>query len=353
MDDGKCIIRKDDLILVTGANGFIGSRVVETLLRYGFSNLRCFVRPSSKVERMEKVLAEYPDANVDIVQGNLLSRDDCSKAVGGVSVIYHLAAGIDKSFAGAYMNSVVTTRNLLDAAVAAKALKRFMNVSSFSVYTNAHIRRGGLLDESCAMEDRLVQRHEPYAYGKAKQDELVIEYGRKHEIPYVIVRPGAVYGPGKDAITARVGIGTFGIFLHLGGSNTIPLAYVDNCAEAMVLAGIVTGVDGEVFNIVDDDLPTSRQFLRSYKKHVRKFRSIYIPYPLFYFLNYAWERYSAWSEGQLPPVFNRRRCSAYWKGNRYSTQKMKDRLGWKQLVPYNEAAKRYFDYCRNSGNAHA
>ena len=67
---------------------------------------------------------------------------------------------------------------------------------------------------------------------------MVIEYGQKFGIPYVIVRPGVVYGPGKVNISNRVGIGTFGIFLHLGGSNEIPLTYVDNCAEAIALAGL-------------------------------------------------------------------------------------------------------------------
>ncbi len=87
---------------------------------------------------------------------------------------------------------------------------------------------------------------------------------------YVVVRPGSVYGAGKADITGRVGIGTFGFFLHLGGSNTIPFTYVDNCASAIVLAGLVEGVDGEVFNVLDDDLPSSRQFLRLYKKNVRE-----------------------------------------------------------------------------------
>ncbi len=83
---------------------------------------------------------------------------------------------------------------------------------------------------------------------------------------------------GNEAITNRVGIGTFGLFLHLGGSNTMPLTFVDNCAEAIVLAGLTPGVDGQVFNVVDDDLPSSRQFLRLYKRNVRRFRSLYLPH---------------------------------------------------------------------------
>src|SRR5207302_3097537 len=123
-------------------------------------------------------------------------------------------------------------------------------------------------------------------------------------IPYVIVRPGYVYGPGNEPITSRVGIGTFGLFLHLGGSNSIPFTYVDNCADAIVLAGLKRGVEGEVFNVVDDDSPSSRAFLRLYKKKVGGFRSLYVPHAVSYALCFLWEKYAEWSEGQLPPAFN-------------------------------------------------
>jgi len=89
----------------------------------------------------------------------------------------------------------------------------------------------------------------------------VAEYGLKTRpaICYRAARRGLWPGV-RQRITPRVGIDTFGTFLHLGGANQIPLTYVDNCAEAMVLAGIAPGIDGEVFNIVDDDLPSSGLF---------------------------------------------------------------------------------------------
>jgi nucleoside-diphosphate-sugar epimerase len=132
----------------------------------------------------------------------------------------------------------------------------------------------------------------------------------------------------------------------LGGANQIPLTYVDNCAEAIVLAGLKPGVDGEVFNVVDNDLPTSREFLRMYKRHGKPFRSVYVPYWLFYSFCWLWEKYSGWSRGQLPPVFNRRRCATYWKGNRYSNHKLKDRIGWRPGISFSEASERYFAYVR-------
>jgi len=332
------IISSTDRILVTGSNGFVGAKVVEILFEYGYRNLRCFVRPSSRLGRLQEVLARFKaESEVQIITGDLLSRDDCKKAAEGVAVIYHLAAGIEKSFAGAFMNSALATRNLLDAFRDHGCAKRFVNVSSFAVYSNLNLKRGALLDENCPLEDQPQARYDAYGFGKLKQDEIVIEHGEKHLIPYVILRPGSVFGPGKQAITGRVGINTFGFFAHIGGSNTLPLTYVDNCAEAIVLAGLRPGVEGEVFNIVDDDLPTSRQFLRAYKQKVRRFRSVPLPYFLMKRLCGWWEAYSIRSKGQLPPVFNQRRCASEWRGNRYSNQKLRDRLGWKPRVGMKDA----------------
>ena len=327
-----------DRILVTGSNGFIGAKVVEILLEYGFSKLRCFVRPSSQLGRLEKALGQFDAGeNVELIKGDLLSRDDCGKAAEGVSIIYHLAAGFDKSFAGAFMNSALATRNLLDAFLKFGKPKRFVNISSFAVYSNLRLKRGALLDETCPLEEEPQERFDAYGFGKLKQEELVREYGRNNGLPYVIVRPGAVFGVGKRQLSGRIGVDTFGIFVHLGRDNILPLTFVDNCAEAIVMAGLTPGVDGEIFNVVDNELLTSRQFLKAYRKTAASFRLISIPYPLAHGMCLLWEKYSKWSKGQLPPAFNRRRCAAEWKGNRYSNQKLRDRLGWKPRVNMKEA----------------
>jgi len=344
------ILNQNEIVLVTGANGFIGSRVVRTLLLYGFKRVRCLTRATSNSRSLEFIASEFNTVSLEIIKGNLLSSDTCKMAAEGVSVVFHLAAGIDKSFPGCVLNSAVTTRNLLDALIEMKALKRFVNIGSLAVYSNAKIRRGGLLDESCEVDRELAERHDPYAYGKAKQDEVVLEYARTRSLPYVIVRPGLTIGPGKAKIPGRVGIDTFGVFLHLGLGNRMPFTYVDNCAEAIVLAGLRKGIEGEVINIVDDDLPRSSTFLRRYKKQVRRFASVPIPYRLFYLFNYLWAMYSEWSEGQLPPVFNPRTCAAYFKGNTYSNEKAKRLLGWHPRVKMTEGLDRFYAYAREVVN---
>jgi nucleoside-diphosphate-sugar epimerase len=224
----------DDPILVTGATGFIGSRLVQTLLDRGFRNVRAFARPSSDVATLDRLARGRDGTRIELITGNLLSRDDCERAVRDVAVIYHLAAGRgEKSVPDAFMNSVVTTRNLLEAALGHARLRRFVSISSFAVYANTDTPRRRWLDESCAVEHRPALRGDAYTFAKVKQDEIVTEYGTTFGIPYVIVRPGYVYGPGNEGITGRVGTGAFGVFLHLGGGNPLPLTYGDNCADAV------------------------------------------------------------------------------------------------------------------------
>jgi nucleoside-diphosphate-sugar epimerase len=346
------VVGPDDRILITGAAGFIGCRVVESLVDRGFRNLLCFARPSSELADMEAIIERRSlGARIEVIKGNLLSRADCETACKDAAVIFHLAAGMGKkSFPDAFMNSVVTTRNLLDASLHYSRLQRFVLVSSFAVYSNRQKSRR--LDESCPIEEHPERYGDAYCYAKVKQEQIVTEYAKNFGIPYVVVRPGSVYGADSSGIIARIGLGTFGLFLHLGGSNTIPFTYVDNCADAIVLAGLVKGIDGEIFNVVDDDLPSSRQFLRQYKRNVRRFKSVYVPHAISHALCCLWEKYSRWSMEQLPLVFTESRWYREWKKTTYSNEKLKRQLGWNPRVSMEEGLRRYFQRCE-TGERHA
>jgi nucleoside-diphosphate-sugar epimerase len=345
------VVSREDPVLVTGSNGFIGARVVNALLQYGFTNLRCFVRSSSRLERLTDVLSRFSTGkNVQLVKGDLLSPNDCARAAEGVAVVYHLAAGIEKSFAGAFMNSTLATRNLMNAFLKFGRPKRFVNVSSFAVYSSMHLKHGELQDESCPLEDAPQERFDAYGFGKLKQEEVVREYGSGYNLPYVILRPGYVFGPGKRDLSGRVGINTFGFFIQVNGSHLLPLTFVDNCAEGIVMAGLRSGAEGQTFNVVDDELLTSDQFLKRLKK-AKPFRSVRIPYWLAYAMCFLWEKYSKWSKGQLPPAFNRRRCAAEWKSNRYSNAKLREQLGWRPRVPMQQAMEAFLAQFDSNGNS--
>src|SRR6185437_380506 len=121
--------------------------------------------------------------DLELVYGNLLRKEDCVRACKDVAVVFHLAAGRgEKSYPDAYLNSVVTTRNLMVASSQSEALVRFVNVSSFAVYSNT---TGNLLDETSAVEQRPETRGEAYCFAKVKQENIVREYGAALALPYV------------------------------------------------------------------------------------------------------------------------------------------------------------------------
>ena len=116
---GASLVGPDDLILVTGAGGFIGARLVERLLERGFTRVRCLRRPSS--DDAELKFNGRTHARGGGLQGNLLSRGGlCGGRQGRRG---HLSPGRgprrEVAIPDAFMNSVVTTRNLLDASLAA------------------------------------------------------------------------------------------------------------------------------------------------------------------------------------------------------------------------------------------
>jgi nucleoside-diphosphate-sugar epimerase len=136
------------------------------------------------------------------------------------------------------------------------------------------------------------------------------------------------------------------MFLALGGRNLLPLTYVENCADAILVAGGAPGADGQVFNLVDDDLPTCREYLRLYQAGVTPLRTVPLPYPALRALSHLVERYHHVSQGQLPAFFTPYRTATTWKGNRFDNLKIKS-LGWRQRVPTADGLRLTFAHLRD------
>jgi nucleoside-diphosphate-sugar epimerase len=156
------------------------------------------------------------------------------------------------------------------------------------------------------------------------------------------VRPGPIFGPGQAILGGRVGLSLFGLFLHLGGGNVIPLTYVENCADAVIQAGLIPDIEGEVFCIVDDDSPTSRQLLKRYRRRVAPIRFVRVPFVALRQLSRLNAWYSRRTNGHLPAVFTPYKVDAMWKGQRYSNSKAKRLLHWAPRIPMEEALSATF-----------
>lgn len=335
-------------VLVTGAGGFLGTHVVERLLAHGYTDIRCFLRDRAKAERLLQLSETYPGAKVELFYGNLRSKADCGRAVEDVSLLFHLAAGLKGAAAEMFADSVIVSRNLLEALESREGMSaaktRVVLISSFGVYGVVPLGRGARVDEETPLESNPALR-DTYSHTKLRQEQLFWEYQKKLGFELVVLRPGVIYGPGGGAFSNRIGLQIGPVFFHLGGRNLIPLSYVVNCAEAIVVAGGHANSAGQVYNVHDDDLPTAARYLREFKRHVKGIRSVRLPYFATRTLATWLERYHRRSQGQLPAIITRYKAAAAWGGNRFSNAKLHT-LGWKQLVPTSEAMAETFSYLR-------
>src|SRR4029079_6839090 len=102
-------------VLVTGAAGFLGTALVERLIAHGYTDIRCNVRRPGDISKPQSLSTELRYVNFEYCVGNLRYRDHAARAADGVQTIFHLAAGKRGTAADLCLDTVVASRNLLDA----------------------------------------------------------------------------------------------------------------------------------------------------------------------------------------------------------------------------------------------
>lgn len=235
-------------VLVTGATGFIGRRLTESLVQDG-RQVRCLVRPASP----PTVLDDLRGRGVDLVSGDLMDRASLAKAVEDVDVIYHLAAIFDYAAPRAitFKVNVEGTRNLLDACRSVR-LEKFIHCSTIGV-----MGRTGRVpaDETrpCHPEDA------PYPRSKFEAEGLVREYHRRFGLPAVVVRPAAVYGPRDHTLLNMFQLALRGRFNAILGSgeNLVSFVHVTDVVRALLLAE-AKGRVGEAYIVANGSTTLGR-----------------------------------------------------------------------------------------------
>jgi nucleoside-diphosphate-sugar epimerase len=327
---------------VTGAAGFLGRELVRSLIRQGFGagGIRCLVRPGTSRERLPFPEAAAAGVPLELAPCRLEDPAALRQALSGVRVVYHAAAAKKGPPSALVQAAVDGSEGIFRAALQAR-VERVVLVSSFGVMGVAGLPRGALVDEDAPLE-AAPEARDAYSFAKQRQEALAWRFAREEGLPLAVVRPGFVFGPGQEILGTRIGLPLFGLFLHLGGRNLVPLTYVENCADAVVLAGTAHAALGRALCIVDDDLPTSAALLRRYRREVAPLRAVPVPYPLLRQLSRVNAWYSARTDGHLPAMFTPYKVDSMWKRQRYSNARAKAALGWAPRVPMSEALDRTF-----------
>lgn len=235
-------------ILVTGAGGFIGGWVVETLYLNGFVHVRGGVRRWSTGAR----IGRFP---IEIVLCDVANADQVKAAMKDIDVVIHCAYGSRDS-------AVKGTAILLEAARERK-VKRLIHLSTIDVYGGIE----GEIDE----EAPLLTTGNDYGDSKIEAENLCWRYA-KQGFPVVILRPTIVYGPySKLWITKfaeRLSSGKWGIFKEVG-DGICNFVYVQDLVRAILLAVDSDKSVGQAFNVNGTDMITWNEFFRRFNAALR------------------------------------------------------------------------------------
>jgi len=310
-------------VLVTGAGGFLGNAIAKATAASGRKVLAMH-RPASRAVNLVNVTGITP------VAGDLRQPLAWVDAMSGITEVVHCAAAASGDLATQLAGTVLATENLL--AALPPSLKRFVHISSFSVYDFGAPGAFGTLDEHTPLE-ALSLRRDAYTQTKLAQEAMVRDHCRKHRIPLVVIRPGAIYGPGKTwdyGAALRTRRFDF-IFAPLARMR---LVHVDDCASAAVRA-LDIPVDGElIVNVVGHEQPSHWAFHRAARKAGAPVgTAIPVPYGLVRLAGGAALLASKLffkGKARLPELLDLPRQEARWRGLRYSSDVAARTLGWNE-----------------------
>ncbi|MBU2983338.1 NAD(P)-dependent oxidoreductase [Lentibacter algarum] len=291
-------------IAITGAAGFLGGACVASALAHGHK-VRALVRADTSAlpRGVETIVCDLAEG---LPTGSLSNVD----------AVIHIAAAMSNDQSLLARDTTKATDNLLAAIKQESPEARLVLASSISVYDAFAVQLGDVLTEGSPTESQ-PQKREPYAQSKLLQEKQA----KEAELAAWILRIGAVYG-GTRVWNAHIGPRVGPLLMSLGRQGDVPLAHVQNVAEALVLAAQAEPENGfEVLNIVDNDLPDRRAFIALAHKgpHLPLLWRLLMP-----FAYCAEALLGARAPGMLRP----RVLAARLRPMRYSNARAKERLQW-------------------------
>ncbi len=300
-------------VLVTGATGFTGAVLVRKLCERG-ACVRAVARGSSAVE----ALADLP---IEWVRGDVFDPAVVTAAAAGVAYVFHVAAayrqsGLDDDL---YRKvHVESTRLLAEAALLNPGFKRFVHVSTVGVH--------GHIERPPADETTRFAPGDIYQKTKAEAELWLHEFAAQRRLPFTVIRPAAIYGPGDRRLLKIFRMAARPVFPVIGRSKGLyHLIHVDDLTEILLLAAVHPNAAGEVFIAGDPQALALADIVRiigaEYGRQPRLVRLPAWPFFLAADLCEAVCKPFGWA----PPLY-RRRVAFFTKDRSFNTGKLRDRL---------------------------
>lgn len=288
-------------VLVTGGTGFVGSHLVERLLRYGY-DVTCLVRNLRNLRWIEGL-------NVRLAQGDCTQPESLVAAVQGVSLVFHCAALTKARLArNYYIVNHLGTKNLLEACARYNpGIEKFILVSSQAA--------AGPSPDGRPVDDGNTAR--PVSdYGRSKLLAEGEARAYKDRLPVVIIRPSSVYGPRDADVYELFRWASRGLTFEMtGGDRYFNLCYVEDLAASLVLSAELGTKSGSVYFVAENRSYSWSEFRALLLSTGGvKARTIKLPYGAAYLIGLATELGSLFTK--KPGLTNRQKvreaAQRYW-----------------------------------------
>ena len=302
-------------VLVTGATGFTGRVLVRQLATDG-ADVRAIARPSSEVASVEGDTIRW-------IRGDVFDPATVRAAMKDVQYVFHVAAAYRQAaVADDYYRRVhvESTELLARAAVDAPGFRRFVHVSTVGVHGHIENPPG---DESTPFAPG-----DAYQSTKAEAERWLADFADRTGLPYAIVRPCAIYGPGDTRLLKVFKMAARGVFPVLGSGRTLyQLIHVEDLANVLRLAAVHPAALGRAV-IAGNPRPLpvvemARVIGRALGRRVRVAR---LPATPVFLLADLCERVCR-PLGIEPPLY-RRRVAFYTKDRAFDTRRLREELGY-------------------------
>ena len=305
-------------VLVTGATGFTGQVLVRKLLAAG-AIVRAIARGSSEI-------SVFTDLKIEWIRGEVFDPELVSKAVAGVSYIFHVAAAYRQakiSDLTYHQVHVQSTKLLAQAALSEAKFERFVHVSTVGVH--------GHIDNPPADENYRFSPGDVYQRTKAEAEIWIREFATANSLPLTVIRPAAIYGPGDRRLFKVFKMASKTICPILGqGRCLYHLIHVDDLANIMISAALSSETVGQVLIAGNSQASSLLEMIDIISGVLgNKPRVIRLPVWPFYLAGFGCESICK-PLGIEPPIY-RRRVAFFTKDRAFDTQKMQKLLNYHYL----------------------
>jgi nucleoside-diphosphate-sugar epimerase len=312
--------------LVTGAAGFIGSYLVETLKKRGYE-VTCLTRRSSNLKWIEHLDLKYIFCDLSEVES---SADE----INGFDYVFHLA-GVTKALCERdffHVNADCTEKFLRVIAEKNPGLQRFLYLSSLAA-------TGPSGSSETVREDSPPSPVSSYGKSKLQGEKAVLEYGSK--FPVTIIRPPAVYGPRDTDFFVMFKMIKKGFF-PFWGKCFYSLLYVEDLVQGIILAAESKEAEGETFFLSDNMVYTNEAIAAEISSAIGvKAMKIRLPQLLLPFLAFLGQKID--KRG----IINRDRINDFRYPNwTCDSSKARDELGFRSRITLREGIKWTADWYR-------